>query len=498
MLRIVATTATLTCHRPCHRILCFTSIHCHNSSLRNVPLGKGVLLNKIDENSLIALDKPCNVLSHPNSGGTASSHALINSPYCDNKEAYSISIADPVHNVTSVEAVAKCSGANSVNGDCGRDRKLYLLNRLDSATSGLLLLTKNQAVAESVRSLFSARQVDKCYVALVFGHPTCGPSGSRSRGGGGVVWRSSVYTRRSKEGELRLAKASQKVAAGTGAGPSRTSSNNSNDIKVAITQMKVLKRLHLRLPVLSGAAGTAGTSVVRIPVSVVELHPVTGYTHQLRYQCAEHGMPIVGDKTYGNFAMNKKLLQLAKACQLQPQWSIGAEPGGEGIETSPSASATNGSGSGGCATASATATTSVTTTDGIDAGTVKGVSTGDASDGQWLLQSIRRENQLRLFLHCHKVSLTYSCPRPANNDKSSGPGNNHGANNHHQQQRHHFAAVSRTLGDMLPPVILADKLVAASLSKTTVVTDAPCEVIKNSSGIRSNFVELKRRKPTNR
>ena len=42
-----------------------------------------------------------------------------------------------------------------------------------------------------------------------------------------------------------------------------------------------------------------------IPISIVKLHPITGFTHQLRYQCMKHGYPIVGDKTYGNFHMNR-------------------------------------------------------------------------------------------------------------------------------------------------------------------------------------------------
>jgi len=38
--------------------------------------------------------------------------------------------------------------------------------------------------------------------------------------------------------------------------------------------------------------------------------PQTGYSHQLRAQSARHGYPILGDKTYGNFKANKMIFKL--------------------------------------------------------------------------------------------------------------------------------------------------------------------------------------------
>ena len=40
-------------------------------------------------------------------------------------------------------------------------------------------------------------------------------------------------------------------------------------------------------------------------LSLLELEPRTGRTHQLRIQCAERGLPIVGDRTYGDFQRNR-------------------------------------------------------------------------------------------------------------------------------------------------------------------------------------------------
>lgn len=39
----------------------------------------------------------------------------------------------------------------------------------------------------------------------------------------------------------------------------------------------------------------------------MKLEPLTGLTHQLRVQCAKHGMPILGDATYGDFKANRRL-----------------------------------------------------------------------------------------------------------------------------------------------------------------------------------------------
>ena len=43
------------------------------------------------------------------------------------------------------------------------------------------------------------------------------------------------------------------------------------------------------------------------PMALLELKPKTGRTHQLRIQCAQRGMAILGDQTYGDFQRNRGL-----------------------------------------------------------------------------------------------------------------------------------------------------------------------------------------------
>ena len=47
-------------------------------------------------------------------------------------------------------------------------------------------------------------------------------------------------------------------------------------------------------------------------LQLIELRPSTGRTHQLRVQCMLRKIPIVGDKTYGDFSLNRKVKRESK------------------------------------------------------------------------------------------------------------------------------------------------------------------------------------------
>lgn len=204
--------------------------------LDKLPLGKGVSVIAHDENGLVALCKPDGTLSHPNDRGDLS-RSLLKAPYTLDGEFYEFDFP-------SVERE-------------GKSQRVYLLNRLDSATSGVLLLATNAALAKTIRATFLQKTVRKIYNALVFGTPQRASE----------IWRDNLAVQK-KSGQIRTA------AGGNIPAESR---------------MKVLRRWHDKLP----------------PLTLIELEPRTGRSHQLRVQCARRKLPIVGDATYGAFAANR-------------------------------------------------------------------------------------------------------------------------------------------------------------------------------------------------
>lgn len=197
-----------------------------------VPFGPGVKVVKLDPNGLAALDKPEGVLSHPN-GPKDVARSLVTAAYDDAEECY------------------------EWPGGAGAARRLWLINRLDSATSGLILAARDGALAHEIRAQFQRRLVRKTYRAVVFGKP-------------------------------------------------RHVEENWKD---------VLNVKHLGGQIRTHAAGgglsaeclmTLVRAVSEPRVSQIQLEPRTGRSHQLRVQCAKRGLPIVGDRTYGDFGANRE------------------------------------------------------------------------------------------------------------------------------------------------------------------------------------------------
>jgi tRNA pseudouridine65 synthase len=198
----------------------------------DVPLGAGVRRVALDPNGLAALDKPEGVLSHPNTQKDEV-RSLLRAPYDPEEECFEWTAG-------------------------GEQRRLWLINRLDSATSGLILAATTGDLAREVRAQFQRRQVRKTYHALVFGKPRQAQES----------WRDVLDVK--KQGN-RI-----RTAAGSGNLPA--------ECRMALVR--------------------AGSGPVRL--SLIRLEPQTGRSHQLRVQCAKRGLPIVGDRTYGNFAANRE------------------------------------------------------------------------------------------------------------------------------------------------------------------------------------------------
>jgi 23S rRNA-/tRNA-specific pseudouridylate synthase len=243
----------------------------HESWLK---LWKDVCLNKrchvlsVLPDGILALCKPCGMLSHPNplvNNGFSSSrpyktvsNTIINGSYNYKTETFLTSIEN--------DALSRTS-AHLGMGVIKSLFQTHLLHRFDKGTSGVILVSTDATSAKLVKSLFKERLVKKEYYAVVLGLRVL--SGKRE-----TFWE-DPYQKvvKHREGTVR-------------ATFDRRSESQTNQIartKVIIEHENYEKRLTL-----------------------LRLQPHTGFSHQLRYQCALHYCPIAGDDVYGNFAYNKE------------------------------------------------------------------------------------------------------------------------------------------------------------------------------------------------
>jgi 23S rRNA pseudouridine1911/1915/1917 synthase len=134
----------------------------------------------------------------------------------------------------------------------GGELRPGIVHRLDKATSGLIIVAKNDEAHRRLGSLFSHREIKKKYIALVHGwlkqdHGTVNSAISRDR-----IHRTRMTTRRPGGRD-------------------------------AITHYQVLQRIDSPFGKLS----------------LIELKIDTGRTHQIRVHLSSLGHPVVGDTLYG-------------------------------------------------------------------------------------------------------------------------------------------------------------------------------------------------------
>jgi len=135
-----------------------------------------------------------------------------------------------------------------------------IVHRLDRATSGVMLIAKNNQYFYYLKSLFKERKIKKYYLALVLG------------------------LMKNKKGII-----DQPIGIKTGT-IKRTSFSDKMK-KEAVTRYELIERLESSIG----------------EFSLLKIFPETGRTHQIRVHLAGIGHPVVGDPIYGG-ARNKKLL----------------------------------------------------------------------------------------------------------------------------------------------------------------------------------------------
>jgi 23S rRNA pseudouridine1911/1915/1917 synthase len=155
-------------------------------------------------------------------------------------------------------------------GDLDAERP-GIVHRLDRDTSGLLVVATNPDALHSLQRAFARREVDKRYLALVYGHPMPHQAAIEAPIG------------RDPANRLRMT-----IMAEGG--------------RYARTEYNVLETFR--------------------EASFLEVNLLTGRTHQIRVHLASIGFPVVGDRTYGRrreiIAAPRQMLHAARLTLRHP------------------------------------------------------------------------------------------------------------------------------------------------------------------------------------
>ena len=134
---------------------------------------------------------------------------------------------------------------------------LRFVHRLDGDTTGILLFARSQGAMDNYGELFESRRMEKVYLAVVQGVPE------------EQEWRC----------ELPLGPDPALI------GRMRVDPKGGKDAETSFKLLRTIERNGQK-------------------ISLIECHPFTGRTHQIRVHLTEGGLPIVGDSLYARGVKN--------------------------------------------------------------------------------------------------------------------------------------------------------------------------------------------------
>jgi 23S rRNA pseudouridine1911/1915/1917 synthase len=170
-----------------------------------------------DDRDIVVVDKPAGMVVHPAAGHAAGT--LVNAL---------------LHHVRDLSGI-------------GGEIRPGIVHRLDRGTSGLMVIAKNDRAHEELARQFHDREVEKEYIALVWG----------------------------------LVQAGRRIDAPIGRDPSNRQKMSARARRARSAVTRVTKAVHLK-----------GVSLLHVAIA-------TGRTHQIRVHLSAIGHPIVGDSLYG-------------------------------------------------------------------------------------------------------------------------------------------------------------------------------------------------------
>jgi 23S rRNA pseudouridine1911/1915/1917 synthase len=169
------------------------------------------------DEDVVVLDKPAGMVVHPAAGH--SSGTLVNAL---------------LHHVTDLSGI-------------GGELRPGIVHRLDRGTSGVMVVAKNDRAHQELSRQFSEREVEKEYIALVWG----------------------------------VVQAGRRIDAAIGRDPQHRQkmSTRARRARSAVTRVTFARHFQ-------------GVSLLKVAIA-------TGRTHQIRVHLSAIGHPVVGDSTYG-------------------------------------------------------------------------------------------------------------------------------------------------------------------------------------------------------
>lgn len=170
-----------------------------------------------EDADLVVIDKPAGMVVHPGAGHT--SGTVVNAL---------------LHHVDDLSGI-------------GGELRPGIVHRLDRGTSGVMIAAKNDAAHQELARQFHDREVEKEYIALVWG----------------------------------LVQQGRRIDAPIGRDPGDRQKMSTRARRARSAVTRVAKAEHLR-----------GVSLLHVSIA-------TGRTHQIRVHLSAIGHPIVGDQTYG-------------------------------------------------------------------------------------------------------------------------------------------------------------------------------------------------------
>jgi 23S rRNA pseudouridine1911/1915/1917 synthase len=172
---------------------------------------------RFEDADLVVLDKAAGMVVHPGAGHAGGT--LVNAL---------------LHHVDDLSGI-------------GGELRPGIVHRLDRGTSGLMVVAKNDEAHQELARQFEDREVEKEYIALVWG----------------------------------IVQAGRRIDAPIGRDPGDRQKMSTRARRARSAVTRIVKAEHLK-----------GVSLVRVAIA-------TGRTHQIRVHLSAIGHPIVGDPTYG-------------------------------------------------------------------------------------------------------------------------------------------------------------------------------------------------------